>query len=63
MAGQTGALGVLVLSPAMEGPKREVVAAPILCRPMVKGSAMGPPQRLGSVVHSLALVSILKTVA
>ena len=63
MAGQTGALGVPVPLLAMEGPKHEIEAAPILHRPMMEGIALGFAQGLGSVVQWLALVSILKTVA
>jgi len=51
VAGQTGAHGVPVLSLAMEDPKHEIVAAPIPRRPTVEGSALGLPQKLGSVAH------------
>ena len=62
VTGQPGALGVPVLPLAMEGPKHEIVAAPILRRLMVVGSALDLPMRLILVVQCLALVSILKTV-
>jgi len=55
VVGQTGVRGVPVLSLAMEDPKHEPAAAPILRRQMVEGSALGLPQRLGSVVQWLAL--------
>jgi len=58
VVGQTGVRGVPVLSLAMEDPKHEPAAAPILRRQMVEGSALGLPQRLGSVVQWRALVSI-----